>query len=97
MADYCRRLPHWHPEGATGRGFYDLIAWVLMPNHAHLVLHPNVEVPSWVRDRDELAKAVGYVERNPVSASFVDRIECGRWSSAWAGESACPTQSEYRQ
>jgi putative transposase len=36
----------------------------------------------WVRDDGELARIIRYVERNPVRAGLVDRIEDWPWSSA---------------
>jgi putative DNA methylase len=30
--------------GESGRGFYQLHAWVVMPNHVHIVITPQVEV-----------------------------------------------------
>jgi REP element-mobilizing transposase RayT len=35
--------------GAAQRGFYDLHAWVLMPNHVHLLLTPLVPLPKVTR------------------------------------------------
>jgi putative transposase len=44
----------------------------------------------WVRDRDEFNRIVRYIEKNPVRAGLVDRIEDWKWSSA--GRSVtCPT------
>ena len=37
----------------------------------------------WVRDDDEAARLVGYVENNPVKAGFCKRAEDWRWSSAY--------------
>jgi REP element-mobilizing transposase RayT len=35
--------------GASERRFYDLCAWVVMPNHVHLLILPLVPVPSLMR------------------------------------------------
>jgi type I restriction enzyme R subunit/putative DNA methylase len=37
----------------------------------------------WVRGREELEKIVRYIERNPVAAGLVTRVEAWRWSSAF--------------
>jgi putative transposase len=39
-------------EGATARHLYDLLAWVIMPNHVHVVMRadrPLPEVMRWVK------------------------------------------------
>ncbi len=41
-------------HGATVRQFYDLHAWVIMPNHVHVILRPRVELPEltrWLKGR----------------------------------------------
>ena len=95
--------------GQTELGLYELLAWVVMPNHVHILIQPAVPLPRitqsikgysaklaneilgrtgqpfwkeesydhWVRDRYELEKVIGYIERNPVKAGLVD----WRWSS----------------
>ena len=49
----------------------------------------------WVRGDRELQKVIRYVERDPVSAGFVDHIEAWPWSSAFVqintGKNACAT------
>jgi REP-associated tyrosine transposase len=45
----------------------------------------------WVRDREQSEKIVRYIEANPVAAGFTTKPEDWRWSSAWAGQEACPT------
>ena len=38
--------------GERSRGFYELRAWVIMPNHVHVVLRPRVPLPAvtrWVK------------------------------------------------
>ncbi len=35
--------------GESERRFYDLHAWVIMPNHVHVLLTPHVEVPKFMR------------------------------------------------
>ena len=175
MEFYRRRLPHWHPEGAsifltwrlhgslphrlakragTDRerfaamdqeldrashgptwltnpaiadtvqqvlisagqcwDLYELFAWVIMSNHVHALLKPKKCVPEvtraiksnsarkaneilgrsgafwqdesydhWVRSQEEFSRIVKYIERNPVRAGLIDRIEDWRWSSAF--------------
>ncbi|MGE5645668.1 MAG: transposase [Acidobacteriota bacterium] len=36
----------------------------------------------WVRNEQEFQRIVGYIERNPVTAGLVARVEDYRWSSA---------------
>jgi REP element-mobilizing transposase RayT len=95
---------------------YTLRAWVVMPNHAHAVLHPianhslstilhswksftakkanrilkregewfwqKESYDHWIRDDDEHARLVRYVENNPVQANLCRRAEDWPWSSA---------------
>jgi REP element-mobilizing transposase RayT len=40
--------------GETGRHFYSLYAWAIMPNHVHVVFEPTVSLPSvmqWLKGR----------------------------------------------
>jgi REP element-mobilizing transposase RayT len=39
----------------------------------------------WIRSESELARAITYIEENPVKAGLVARAEEWRWSSAFAG------------
>ena len=39
----------------------------------------------WVRGPDELEKIVRYIEKNPLTARLVNKIEEWRWSSAFDG------------
>ena len=98
---------------------YDLKAWVIMPNHVHVVVWPYPEhtlskiLHSWksytsklankllkrkgetfwqaesfdhiVRDDNERARLVAYVESNPVKAGLCIRPEDWNWSSAHRG------------
>ena len=54
--------PHWLKDpriatmfvealrhGETARRFYDVFAWVVMPNHVHVVLKPNRKLPGIMR------------------------------------------------
>ena len=41
-------------HGETARQFYNLHAWVIMPNHVHVVLEPQVAMPGimrWLKGR----------------------------------------------
>lgn len=42
----------------------------------------------WIRNSQELANVIYYVERNPVKAGLVSSEEQWRWSSAWGKEDA---------
>ncbi len=42
-------VSHSISMGASERRFYDLCAWVVMPNHVHLLILPLVPVPSLMR------------------------------------------------
>src|SRR6185436_14134317 len=35
--------------GETGRQFYELRAWVIMPNHVHVLLRPKTSMPAITR------------------------------------------------
>ncbi len=102
---------------------YSLRAWVIMPNHVHILIHPTADLSRitksiknysarkanevlgrtgqpfwqdesydhWVRDREQLEKVVRYIEGNPVAAGFTTKPDDWRFSSAWAGQEACPT------
>jgi REP element-mobilizing transposase RayT len=95
---------------------YELRAWVVMPNHVHVVvwpmpghtlsellhswksftsskvnqiLHRTGEAfwqaesfDHWIRDDEEHARLVAYVENNPVKAGFCRGPEDWEWSSA---------------
>jgi REP-associated tyrosine transposase len=93
---------------------YQLRAWVVMPNHVHLLVDvwqtPLAQlVQSWkrfiareagkllartgafwqrdywdtyIRDAEHLAKAVRYIENNPVKARLADEARKWPWSSA---------------
>ena len=37
----------------------------------------------WVRGPEEMERIVHYIEENPLSAGFVQRVQDWRWSSAW--------------
>jgi putative transposase len=97
-------------------GFLEMAAWVIMPNHVHVLAEVAVGGlsetlrrvkgrsarrcnlilgstgrPFWqaesydrcVRDAVEFERVWRYVERNPVKAGLVERVEDFRWSSAF--------------
>ena len=88
-------------SGASRRRWYELDAWVVMPNHVHLLILPQVSVPAitrwlkswtddhWVRNRHERDRIVRYIEQNPVSAGLAASAEQWEWSSA-GGQAAPP-------
>lgn len=55
-------------HGAKGRGFYELYAWVIMPNHVHLLILPLVAMPvitrwlkgSTAREANRILGRTGY-------------------------------------
>jgi type I restriction enzyme R subunit/putative DNA methylase len=106
-------------------GHYLLHAYVVMPNHVHLLIepltHPTRLLKSlkgftarsanqalgltgapfwqkesydhWVRNDQEFARIVAYIENNPVKAGLVKTPEQFPWSSAsHRDESRCGTQ-----
>ena len=82
-------------SGDRQRHFDRLSAWVIMPNHVHVVLRPeHWQAESFdhrIRDAAELERIAAYVERNPVAAGLVRKPGDWPWSSArLAGETACP-------
>ena len=100
--------------GESQLGHYELGAFVVMPNHVHLLVTPRVPMPiltkrlkgdtareanrllnrtgepfwqgesydHWVRNAEEWARIVRYIEENPVVAGLVARPEGFLWSSA---------------
>jgi len=74
-------------EGAEAD--YHLHAWVIMPNHVHLLMTTREEqAESYdrvVRSREEFGKVESYILRNPVRAGLAGSVEEYRWSSAWRG------------
>jgi REP element-mobilizing transposase RayT len=103
--------------GAEKLNFYQLYAFVVMPNHVHMLLKPKVPLARitrgikgvsarlankilgrtgrpfwqdesfdhWLREEAEFAKAVRYIERNPVRAGLVQHPHDWPWSSACRG------------
>jgi putative transposase len=101
-------------DGDSRFGRYQLHAFVVMANHVHMLVTPNVVATKWlgplkgftaheanrilgrrgtpfwqdesydhlVRSDVEFGRICGYIESNPVSASFVAAAEEYRWSSA---------------
>jgi len=95
---------------------YDLRAWVVMPNHVHVVVWPHPEqslsdilhswksytskqankllhregetfwqpesFEHWIRDDEDRARLIAYVENNPVKAGLCSQPEDWKWSSA---------------
>jgi putative transposase len=44
--------------GASEKGFYELVAWTIMPNHVHILLLPKVPLPQitqWIKGRTSRA------------------------------------------
>jgi len=82
--------------GECERAFYELYAWVVMPNHVHLLILPKVpvaEITRWLKGstaryanqflgRTGLPFWLDYIERNPVSAGLIGAPEHWPWSSA---------------
>jgi len=87
--------------GEAGRQFCQLRAWVIMPNHVHVlrILGRTGEASwqdesfdHWVRNDLESDRIVRYLEHNPVNAGLANTPGDWAWSCApLAGESACPT------
>ncbi len=77
VADICAQALT-HSEAA--RRFYDLLAWVVMPNHVHVVMTPITPLP---RSEEQLASAIAYVEDNPVRGGVAACAEEWPWSSAY--------------
>src|SRR5437879_2541440 len=65
--------------GDCERRFYRLCAWVVMPNHVHLLIRPLVPGPFWqdesfdryLRRSSQIERTIDYIENNPVSARLV--------------------------
>jgi REP-associated tyrosine transposase len=100
--------------GSHPLGHYETLAYVVMPNHVHLLVTPWQPVPKitkrlkgytareanrilsrtgeafwqresydhWVRNAEELARIIRYIENNPVRAAIARTPEEYRWSSA---------------
>ena len=79
----------------------DLIAFVVMPDHVHLVLrstatHSGKSGRLWqsryheraLRSENELSAAIEYVQDNPVAAGLAGEASAFAWSSA---SGSCPT------
>ena len=72
-----------------GRKLYELHAWVVMPNHVHMLILPHVPLPPithWIKGRTareaNLLLIVAYIEQNPVSAGLAGTPEGWPSSSA---------------
>jgi hypothetical protein len=79
---------------------YRLHAWVIMPNHVHLLATPRTDVSDrtgqafWqeesydrlVRTPGEFTKIEAYILTNPVKAGLARSAAEYRWSSAYQGE-----------
>ncbi len=78
--------------GESVRQFYHLYAWVIMPNHVHVIFQPRIAMSSimrqdesfdhWVRSPAELRNLIAYVENNPVRAGLAYAPCQWPWSSA---------------
>ena len=106
-----------------------LLAYCLMPNHWHLILHPyqdgdmikfmtwltNTHTRRWHVENKTIGQGhlyqgryksflcqndryflslVTYVERNPLKAGLVKRVEDWRWSSLWIRVNGTPKQKK---
>src|ERR1700732_2886192 len=82
--------------GEGERHFYELAAWVVMPNHVHLLILPKVPVPilmrwlkgSTARHSIQRDRIIAYIEENPVSAGLFSSAEL--WPCSSAGWQANP-------
>ena len=98
-----------------------ILAYAVMPNHWHFVLHPRrdgdlarfmkwltmIHTQRWhvihnttgtghlyqgryksfpIQDDDHLLTVIRYVERNPLRAGLVEKVEDWQWGSAWRRE-----------
>ena len=65
-------------------GSYEPHAYVVMPNHVHILITPNTALDERLRRRDryEFAKIVNYIENTPVRAGLVATPGAYCWSSA---------------
>ncbi|OHB20248.1 MAG: hypothetical protein A2854_04525 [Parcubacteria group bacterium RIFCSPHIGHO2_01_FULL_56_18] len=105
-------------KDAVDRFNMRLLAYVLMPNHWHLILHPKADgdlslFMQWltlthtqqyhvwkkttghghlyqgryksflIEDDSYILTAIKYVERNPVRAKFVRKVEAWKWGSGY--------------
>jgi hypothetical protein len=103
--DRTQRGPRWLRNRSTAASFiaalhhgervrnsYQLFAWVVMPNHLHVVLKPHEKLSSimrWLKwttsaGANRIIGQTGrfrYVEENPMTAALVSRAEEWPWSS----------------
>jgi len=76
---YHRRLPHWHPDGQDVHHFYILHAFVVMPNHVHLLITPKAPVPKLMQGlKGATARRANQILKRTGRAAQ----DC-RWSGAW--------------
>lgn len=76
-----RQITHWI-KGSTARAANELLA----RSGKQFWQHESFD--HWVRDDSEGQRIIRYIERNPVKAGLVQRIEDWPWSSAYAPSSA---------
>ena len=94
LAEMVVRAIHYN---SAVLGHYDLHAFVVMPNHVHMLVTPAVPLPkltkslkgitakranSELRHQGEFEKIRRYIEWNPVRAGLVTEASEYRWSSA---------------
>jgi hypothetical protein len=73
---------------------YQLHAFVVMPNHVHLLVSPAVATQQWrgplkgfIAHQANRKRIQRYIEQNPVGAGLVALAEELAWSSAAPGRS----------
>ena len=69
-------------------GYYELFAWVVMPNHVHMRISrtgsfwQDESFDPWIRSWEEFEGFVDYIESNAVRAGLAESPQAWKWSSA---------------